>query len=917
LIIREHHRILIFGTTKLEETRTPSTKTSTIMSRTHSGTLKQQVIDGSTGDYEWVRRNFQLVIGTGLLHVKSVDVGTEPIPSVSIVDAAYAKAWSISSAAVGFGFDIVWESGTIASFLASDKDSCHMWVQALNESIRTFADSADDSASDVSDVAVNYDSQSGGKSDASARPPLPPSGLHDSLLGRSPSKGKDGKNRYSSNNNTNTYSAGAGAGELTEDQASTRDSSQWVDQGNTSTTRVLPSPPRTGTSNSAKSGASASGSDAGTGIGIGIGMMNQRDLSEIPAESGSGSGAAGAGRSKGQKRAAESSDAALGGAAGGAPSFIFDSPQRQQLSVNQGHGQQFYAGQANAGVTQYQQMVQNMSNSNISSADGGRGIGNANGGGGAGGIFEGGDESLLFQLQQKCLRLQAKAERETIDAQVGREQLVKLQTELDHRSAQYSRDTDKALEREKLAVSAIKAEVDMKVLRATNEATAHHDLAMQQERQQAARELSCLKEELTAERKRYAALLAKETTSRERAEAHEVTMRQELTSLQELTQRQQAEISRLHNVHKADAEHWERERNLIRADAEAQRKRVDRQQEEFANKAQVELRTKLADLSLKFDSRVKEMQESITETVRQQEEGRRLQEMQVIVKQCERDIETSRTEERRSRVREVESLRSAFKDRERQTAEDLVQLEQLHNERLHRLEQQNEALLKKIEHAEKEAEAAKQLAQRGSVEVRLQATQHMQQAETATQKAEALVLQSSSLRRELQESRVREGTYREQLSRALDDNRLQRAELLETQKQLQSTTSEGYMWRKQAQEADMTHTTGTTTLQIARDEISMLEHELARVKEDNYALQQSLHKAEKLVYGQPQTSLDFDFEGNRRVVQARYASPASAGQQERSQPMRQSWAGKTGKGTLFHGTARARPTFGTAGTGRQ
>jgi len=562
-----------------------------------------------------------------------------------------------------------------------------------------------------------------------------------------------------------------------------------------------------------------------------------------------------------------------------------------------------------------------MSNSNISGHGNSSGDANAstrNGGGGGGGSFGGGDDSLLFQLQQKCLRLQAKAERETIDAQVGREQLVRLQTELDFRSEQYSRDMDKALEREKLAGSAIKAEVDMKVLRATNEATALHDVVMQQERQQAARELSCLKEELAAERKRYAALLLKETTSRERAEAHEVAMRQELTSLREQIQRQQAEVSRLRTAHKADTEHWERERDLIRVDAETQRKRVERQQEEFANKAQVELRTKLADLSLKFDSRVKEMEESITETVRQQEEGRRLQEVQVLVKQFERDIEANRTEERRSRAREVESLRGAFKDRERQTAEDLAQLEQLHNERLHRLEQQNEALLKKVEHAEKEAETAKQLAQRGSVQVRLQATQHMQQAETATQKAEAVVLQSSSLRRELQESRVREGTYREQLSRALDDNRLQRAELLETQKQLQVVTSEGHVWRRQAQEADMTHATGATTIQIARDEISMLEHELARVKEDNFELQQSLHKAEKLLYGQPQTSLDFDFDGSRRVVRARHASPAGDGQQVRIQPMRQSWAGKTrGKGTLFHGTARPRPTFGTAETGRQ
>jgi hypothetical protein len=175
---------------------------------------------------------------------------------------------------------------------------------------------------------------------------------------------------------------------------------------------------------------------------------NQSELSAIPAigaETGPGS----AGRSKGHKRSADGSQQQVQTAGG---SYIFDSPQRQQKPQNQGgQGQQSNGNQQND--VQYQQMMQNMSNSNISgnSNVSGSNLGAA-GAGGAGAVgvaFEGGDDSLLFQLQQKCLRLQAKAERETIDAQVGREQLVKLQTELDQRSAQYSRDMDKALEREK------------------------------------------------------------------------------------------------------------------------------------------------------------------------------------------------------------------------------------------------------------------------------------------------------------------------------------------------------------------------------------------------------------------------------------------------------------------------------------
>ena len=372
-------------------------------------------------------------------------------------------------------------------------------------------------------------------------------------------------------------------------------------------------------------------------------------------------------------------------------------------------------------------------------------------------------------------------------------------------------------------------------------------------------------------------------------------------ALREQSQRNQAEIKRLHDVAKADSAHWERERKLITTDAETQRNKMNKEREEFSTQAQVTLRSKLSELNLRFDSRIKEMEASITETIRQQEESRRLQEISVIKKQCEKDIETSRTEERRSRAREVDNLKISFKERERETAEDLAQLENLHSERLKRLENANKALSKKIEVAEFEMNQAKELAQRGSVEVRLQASQHMQEAEEATAKAESLLLQATSLRRELQESRVREATYREQLNHSLEENRLQRAEMLESQKQAQTAASEALLWRKQAEEVDMSHSTSATTLQVAKDEIRMLEHELSRIKEDNYALQQSLIRAEKIVYGQPKAN----FEPSRR----NYNNP----------PLRYANAAPKSTTPKDFNKRKANtpsPTFGSAPTGR-
>jgi hypothetical protein len=99
-----------------------------------SGSLKQQVDDG-TGDYEWKKRNFVFDLDKG--DFRSKEDGSRPIP---LVGALYAKAWSISSPAVGYGFDIVWSDGNIMSFIASEQADCTAWVNGVNASIKFNSD---------------------------------------------------------------------------------------------------------------------------------------------------------------------------------------------------------------------------------------------------------------------------------------------------------------------------------------------------------------------------------------------------------------------------------------------------------------------------------------------------------------------------------------------------------------------------------------------------------------------------------------------------------------------------------------------------------------------------------------------------------------------------------------------------------
>jgi hypothetical protein len=99
------------------------------------GELKQQCLD-ETGLYEWVVKKFVLRISEGIFEIHSHEFPTTQT-NLSLTGARYAKEWSVTSAVAGFGFDIIWASGKIWSFLADDETSCREWVHCINESIQS------------------------------------------------------------------------------------------------------------------------------------------------------------------------------------------------------------------------------------------------------------------------------------------------------------------------------------------------------------------------------------------------------------------------------------------------------------------------------------------------------------------------------------------------------------------------------------------------------------------------------------------------------------------------------------------------------------------------------------------------------------------------------------------------------------
>jgi hypothetical protein len=107
---------------------------------TCQGVLKQQNVD-SNGMYVWEEKYFRLHINKALLEAfdneeASLNGDMSMCTQLSFVGSKHAKEWSLMTPSIGsYGFDVVWSSGRIWSFLADDEFSCRKWVESINRAI--------------------------------------------------------------------------------------------------------------------------------------------------------------------------------------------------------------------------------------------------------------------------------------------------------------------------------------------------------------------------------------------------------------------------------------------------------------------------------------------------------------------------------------------------------------------------------------------------------------------------------------------------------------------------------------------------------------------------------------------------------------------------------------------------------------
>jgi len=149
-----------------------------------SGELKQQCVDDA-GMFEWRRITAALDGAAGTLTVAADEAaatgGDGAVSRMPLAGAREAKAWSPTVATgvdMGYGFDVVWPSGRMWSFLAPDERSCRGWVHAINEVLQGPLAAAVASAVDAA-VSRSHDTlheaiRLGGVKTDPSMMPLPP-----------------------------------------------------------------------------------------------------------------------------------------------------------------------------------------------------------------------------------------------------------------------------------------------------------------------------------------------------------------------------------------------------------------------------------------------------------------------------------------------------------------------------------------------------------------------------------------------------------------------------------------------------------------------------------------------------------------------------------------------------------------------
>jgi hypothetical protein len=113
------------------------------MFRMLSGDLQQQSTDAD-GLYTWAKRHFSIDPSGKMLSVQDIDStnSRSEVVQMDLTGLKFAKEWTTVMNQTEVGFDVIWDSGTIWSFLAESEAVCRTWVDSFNNAAASSAGDA-------------------------------------------------------------------------------------------------------------------------------------------------------------------------------------------------------------------------------------------------------------------------------------------------------------------------------------------------------------------------------------------------------------------------------------------------------------------------------------------------------------------------------------------------------------------------------------------------------------------------------------------------------------------------------------------------------------------------------------------------------------------------------------------------------
>jgi hypothetical protein len=424
-----------------------------------------------------------------------------------------------------------------------------------------------------------------------------------------------------------------------------------------------------------------------------------------------------------------------------------------------------------------------------------------------------------------------------------------VETEMRERIGALTAKYNEMRDRDRKVIAELRVELEERAMQVESEGHDVHAGQLRALKETHRREVSCLTDDIISERKKYEALLLHERTAAKAAEQRESDIRKELIDVTTQCHRLEAETLRLKDTAVLDSRGLAVENERLRQEIAHNAEKIGSIQESSTAKANESLAITVEKMNSKFSETVGAIERAAYDAAKKKFDVQKMQELASMQIECNRQIEEIRGHNKLANASEVESLKKNYEQREQQTMLDLKHLESLHARRVGELETAVAAWRARAETSAEKAATAFMSAAKGSEASRSSAEDTMRQLECHAVNVEQLQTALKQKHEELLESRSRETSYREHLNRAIEECRVQRAQNLDSLRQSSCDGAQAVHWKRVAQEVEVSMAASNTSMQIARDEVVMLENDVQRLTSQNRSLQEALNRADRIVYG--------------------------------------------------------------------